>query len=353
MSANYESIRNRLRREPATWLVTGVAGFIGSNLLEILLKLGQKVIGLDNFATGHQHNLDDVRSVVSEQEWRKFRFIEGDITSLADCHKVCAGVTYVLHQAALGSVPRSIHDPLATHAANVTGFANMLVAAQDAKVRRFVYASSSSVYGDHPGLPKREDHVGEVLSPYAASKHMDEVYAKVFARVYGLSCVGLRYFNVFGPRQDPDGAYAAVIPRWIGQLLDGQPCQVFGDGETSRDFTYVANAVQANILAATVSSADTRSVYNVAFGRRLTLNELFAEIRSTLQKHLPDAPTMDAEHVDFRHGDVAHSLADIDAAVQTLGYSPLHSPEQGLDATVHWYLAAKVQIESKNFKKAS
>lgn len=353
MSRNYESVQDQLRREPVRWLVTGVAGFIGSNLLEQLLKLGQEVVGLDNFATGYQRNLDDVQRIVGEQAWRRFRFIEGDITSLADCQEACRGAAYVLHQAALGSVPRSIHDPLATHAANVTGFANMLVAARDAKVRRLVYASSSSVYGDNPELPKREAVLGEALSPYAASKYMDEVYAKVFARVYSLSSIGLRYFNVFGPRQDSEGAYAAVISRWIGQLLGGRPCQIFGDGETSRDFTFVANAVQANILAATVLADDTLCSYNVACGRQLTLNELFRAIQSTLREYHPIAPNVDVEYVPFRQGDVRHSLAAIDAAIQTLGYLPTHSPEQGLDATVRWYLMTMARTSSETLKRAS
>lgn len=346
MSRQYDTIKDRLHREPAKWLVTGVAGFIGSNLLEQLLELGQEVVGLDNFATGHQSNLDDVRRAVGERAWQRFHFVEGDITLLADCRKACTGATYVLHQAALGSVPRSIHDPLATHAANVTGFANMLVAARDAKVRRLVYASSSSVYGDHPGLPKREEQLGEVLSPYAASKYMDEVYAKVFGRVYGLSSIGLRYFNVFGPRQDPNGAYAAVIPLWIDHMLKGQACQIFGDGKTSRDFTYVANAVQANILAATATLADSRGAYNVACGRQLTLTGIFDAIQAALRQHHASTPRVDIEYVDFRPGDVRHSLADINAATQALGYLPSHSPEQGLDATVRWYLVAKTRTDS-------
>ncbi len=315
--------------------------------------LGQEVVGLDNFATGYRHNLDDVQRKVGPQTWAKFHFVEGDIRALADCQKACCGVDYVLHQAALGSVPRSIDNPLATHDANVTGFANMLVAARDAKVNRFVYASSSSVYGDNPTLPKQEDHLGEVLSPYAASKYMDELYAKVFSRVYGLSSVGLRYFNVFGPRQDPGGAYAAVISRWIGQLLAGQQCKIFGDGETSRDFTYVANAVQANILAAAVSSVATRPAYNIACGKQLSLNELYLGILANLQKLQPGLKSEAVDYVDFRQGDVRHSLADIEAVTQDFGYVPTHNPNQGLEATVQWYLAAHLQSKTDNLKKAS
>lgn len=271
----YKRITEELRRSPRSWLVTGAAGFIGSNLLETLLKLDQRVIGLDNFATGRRSNLEDVKRLVTPEQWARHEFIEGDIRDLEDCRRACEGVDFVLHQAALGSVPRSLVDPIATNAANVTGFVNMLVAARDAKVKRFVYAASSSTYGDHPGLPKVEDVIGRPLSPYAVTKLVNEIYADVFGRCYGLPSIGLRYFNVFGPRQDPNGAYAAVIPRWIAALIKGDTVIVNGDGETSRDFCYVDNAVQANLLAALAEeSAAINQVYNVAVGDRTTLNDL-------------------------------------------------------------------------------
>jgi UDP-N-acetylglucosamine 4-epimerase len=280
---DYQQIQTRLLTEPRTWLVTGVAGFIGSNLLENLLKLGQRVVGLDNFATGHQRNLDEVQSLVSPAQWANFTFIRGDIRELADCRKACEGVDYVLHQAALGSVPRSLEDPILTNSANIAGFLNMLVAARDATVKSFTYAASSSTYGDHPALPKVEDVIGKPLSPYAVTKYVNELYADVFARCYGFNTIGLRYFNVFGPRQDPNGAYAAVIPKWTASLLKGEEVYINGDGETSRDFCFVANAVQANLLAATVENPDARNqVYNVAVGDRTTLNTLLACCAITL-----------------------------------------------------------------------
>src|SRR6185312_8771478 len=284
---DYQQIQTRLLTEPRTWLVTGVAGFIGSNLLENLLRLGQRVVGLDNFATGHQRNLDEVQSLVSPAQWANFTFIRGDIRELADCRKACEGVDYVLHQAALGSVPRSLEDPILTNSANITGFLNMLVAARDATVKSFTYAASSSTYGDHPALPKVEDVIGKPLSPYAVTKYVNELYADVFARCYGFNTIGLRYFNVFGPRQDPEGAYAAVIPKWTAALLDGETVYINGDGETSRDFCYIANAVQANLLAATAETQDaTNQVYNVAVGDRTTLNGLFASLRTHLAAHV-------------------------------------------------------------------
>src|SRR5882672_9146091 len=283
MSAYY-IIESELAGAPKTWLITGVAGFIGSNLLERLLKLEQRVNGLDNLSSGHQKNLEEVRALVTDEQWARFRFVQGDIIEMTDCNRACEGVDYVLHQAALGSVPRSIAEPLPTHNANVSGFLNMLLAARDTNVKRFVYASSSAVYGDNPDLPKTEDKIGKPLSPYAATKAMNEVYADVFARSYGFSSIGLRYFNVFGPRQDPEGAYAAVIPKWIASLLKTEPVYINGDGETSRDFCYIENVVQANLLAARVSTPEAiNQAYNIAFGERATLSELFAEIQGLLR----------------------------------------------------------------------
>lgn len=285
----YTQLQTRLQAEPHTWLITGVAGFIGSNLLETLLKLNQRVVGLDNFATGHQRNLDEVQTLVTPEQWANFSFINGDICNLADCQKGVTGVDYVLHQAALGSVPRSVADPITTNATNISGFLNMLVAARDAKVKRFVYAASSSTYGDHPALPKVEDTIGKPLSPYAVTKYVNELYADVFGKTYGLQSIGLRYFNVFGPRQDPNGAYAAVIPKWISSMIKSEPININGDGETSRDFCFVNNAVQANLLAITAPSPDAISqVYNVAVGDRTTLNELYAQL---LQYLLPTTHT--------------------------------------------------------------
>jgi len=329
-----------LAREPRTWLVTGAAGFIGSNLVEALLALGQKVVGLDNFATGFRHNLDQVQEAAGAQAWQRFAFIEGDIRRLADCERACKGVDYVLHQAALGSVPRSIENPIATHDANVTGFLHMLVAARDAGVKRFVYAASSAAYGDWPGLPKVEDKIGRPLSPYAAGKHMNEIYADVFGRCYGLETVGLRYFNVFGPRQDPDGAYAAVIPKWIAAMLRGQTVYINGDGETSRDFCYIDNVVQANLLSATVANAEAvNQVYNVAVGGQTTLNELHAMLVRELSRHDPSFKPAPPVHRDFRAGDVRASRADISKIQRLLGYEATISASQGLERAIDWYVA--------------
>jgi UDP-N-acetylglucosamine 4-epimerase len=319
------------------WLVTGVAGFIGSHLLETLLKLDQDVIGLDNFATGKQSNLDEVRAAVGAAAWRRHEFIEGDIADVATCRRACAGVQVVLHQAALGSVPRSIETPLVTHAANATGFLNMLVAAREVGAR-FVYAASSSTYGDHPALPKREEVIGKPLSPYAVTKYVNELYADVFARCYGTEAIGLRYFNVFGPRQDPDGPYAAVIPRWARAMLAGETCTINGDGETSRDFCYVENAVQANLLAAmTQDAAALNQVYNVAVGSRTTLKELHAALGAAIGTVRPELTIAAPRFSDFRAGDVRHSQADIGKAERLLGYAPTHDVLKGLHAAVPWY----------------
>jgi UDP-N-acetylglucosamine 4-epimerase len=338
MSA-YDEVRSTLLSSPKTWLVTGAAGFIGSHLVENLLTLDQPVVGLDNLSTGHRHNLDDVKSKVTTEQWTRFRFQEGDITRLEDCQRACVGVQRVLHQAALGSVPRSLADPLRSHASNVDGFINMLVAARDAKVSRFVYASSSSVYGDHPALPKVEANIGRPLSPYAATKLINEVYAGVFHRSYGLPVIGLRYFNVFGPRQDPNGAYAAVIPKWFAAAAKQEPVIINGDGETSRDFCYIANVVQANLLAATSSNPEAVGhVYNVAAGRRTTLNELFAKIRARVEQVRPSAIGLEPQYQPERAGDVRHSLADISLVQNRLGYAPTHDIDQGLNEAAAWYL---------------
>jgi UDP-N-acetylglucosamine/UDP-N-acetylgalactosamine 4-epimerase len=334
----YEQAQRELGERRRGWLITGVAGFIGSNLLEALLKLDQRVVGLDNFATGHRRNLEEVQGLVSPAQWANFQFIEGDICNLTDCRNACSGIDYVLHQAALGSVPRSLADPIATNAANVTGFVNMLVAARDAKARRFVYAASSSTYGDHPALPKVESVIGRPLSPYAVTKLVNELYADVFARSYGMEAIGLRYFNVFGPRQDPNGAYAAVIPKWTAAMIASEPVFINGDGETSRDFCYVANAVQANLLAATTQNAEAANqVYNVAVGERTTLNQLYSELRRLLLPAFPHLGAAAAQHRDFRAGDVRHSEADIGKAERLLGYAPRYRIGDGLKLAMPWY----------------
>ena len=335
----YTNLQTQLSAQQNTWLITGVAGFIGSNLLEMLLKLDQRLVGLDNFSTGYQRNLDEVKALVSAEQWARFQFIEGDICNPAHCQQACQGVDFVLHQAALGSVPRSVEDPITTNANNITGFLNMLVAARDAKVQRFVYAASSSTYGDHPGLPKVEDHIGKPLSPYAVTKYVNELYADVFARTYGFQSIGLRYFNVFGPRQDPNGAYAAVIPKWIASMIKGEPIFINGDGETSRDFCFVANAVQANLLAATtVDPEAVNTVYNVAVGDRTTLNELYAQLQSNLVPIYPRLADAKPVYRDFRAGDVRHSLADISKAKRLLGYAPTQRIGQGLEMAMPWYI---------------
>jgi UDP-N-acetylglucosamine 4-epimerase len=336
----YEELKKTLTQQPSTWLITGVAGFIGSNLLETLLKLDQRVVGLDNYATGHSHNFDKVRDAVSELQWQNFTFIDGDIRSLETCHQACRGVDYVLHQAALGSVPRSLNDPITTNENNISGYLNMLVAARDANVHRFVYAASSSTYGDHPGLPKVEDRIGNPLSPYAVTKLVNEHYAQVFARCYDFKTIGLRYFNIFGRRQDPEGAYAAVIPKWVAAMISKQEVFINGDGETSRDFCYIDNAVQANLLAATTDNPDaTNQVYNVAVGDRTTLNDLFYKIRNILSRHFPYLADIEPIYRDFRPGDVRHSLADISKANRLLAYSPTHAIDAGLEEAMDWYIS--------------
>lgn len=325
---------------PRRWLVTGSAGFIGSHLVENLLKLGQTVVSLDNFATGHRHNLEQVRAAVGEAAWSRHTFIEGDIADPQTCRSACEGIDIVLHEAALGSVPRSIATPLVTHAANATGFLNMLDAARLAGVKRFVYAASSSTYGDSPTLPKVEDKIGRPLSPYAVTKYLNELYADVFGRCYGMSTIGLRYFNVFGPRQDPNGAYAAVVPRWTSEILSGKQCVINGDGETSRDFCFVANVVQANLLAGITENPEaSNQVYNVAVGDRTTLNQLHAAIAEALKRERPGLNIQPPRHADFRPGDVRHSLADVSKARNLLGYIPTHDVRAGLQEAMSWYVA--------------
>jgi len=337
--SQYVNLRNHLTATPKKWLITGVAGFIGSNLLEILLSLGQTVVGIDNFSTGYRRNLEEVHSVVSDQQWNQFQFIEGDIRNPQDCDRGCRDCDFVLHQAALGSVPRSIDDPQLTNENNITGFLNMLVAARDNRVQRFVYAASSSTYGDHPGLPKVEDRIGKPLSPYAVTKYVNELYGDVFSRTYGMEIIGLRYFNIFGKRQDPQGAYAAVMPKWFAGLLNDEEIFINGTGETSRDFCYIDNCVQANILAACSDSKNAvNQVYNVAFGEQTNLNELFGLIREQVAIHKPEAANRQATYRDFRAGDIMHSLADISKARQLLGYEPQYSIREGLKEAAGWYI---------------
>lgn len=335
--SKFEQIKSELIASPKTWLITGVAGFIGSNLLESLLKFNQKVIGLDNFATGYQKNLDEVKDLVTDEQWQGFTFVEGDIRDADTCMNACNNVDYVLHQAALGSVPRSIADPITTNSANITGFLNMLEAAKTNNVKTFVYAASSSTYGDHPALPKVEENIGNPLSPYAVTKYVNELYADVYSRTYGFKCIGLRYFNVFGRRQDPDGAYAAVIPKWTAAMIKNEQVFINGDGLTSRDFCYIENTVQMNILAALANDEAKAHVYNVAVGDRTTLNDLFDSIKHALVNNgvtVEQTP----EYRDFRAGDVRHSQADVTKAKKNLGYTPTHRIQQGIAEAMPWYL---------------
>jgi len=337
--SKYQDVQRHLSKHRYRWLVTGAAGFIGSNLVETLLKLDQQVTGLDNFSAGYQRNLDQVRDLVTPEGWSRFTFREGDIRRLEDCRSACAGVDFVLHQAALGSVPRSIEDPLLTNESNVTGFVNMLVAARDARVKRFIYAASSSTYGDDPSLPKMEEVIGKPLSPYAVTKYVNELYADVFARCYGLNCIGLRYFNIFGPRQDPNGAYAAVIPKWIAAMIADEPVYINGDGETSRDFCYIENVNQANLLAALTDNPEAlNQVYNVALNERTSLNELFEMQRALLLQAFPHLRNRQPIYQDFREGDVRHSQADISKAARLLGYAPTHRIGEGLQQAMEWYV---------------
>jgi UDP-N-acetylglucosamine/UDP-N-acetylgalactosamine 4-epimerase len=334
----YDTIKSEFKASPGKWLVTGVAGFIGSNILEALLQLDQQVVGLDSFATGHRKNLEQVRGSVQPKQWSRFQFIEGDISESVVCRAACEGVDYVLHQAARGSVPLSIAEPLTFHNSNVNGFLNMLLAARDARVKGFVYASSSAVYGDEPALPAREDIIGHALSPYAATKRINEIYAEAFARAYGFASIGLRYFNVFGPRQDPEGGYAAVIPIWVSAILRREPVFINGDGESSRDFCFVENVVQANLLAATATDAAAiNEVYNIGCGEQTTLNQLFALLHESLRRLDPALPTQQPQYREFRLGDVRHSYADIRKARRLLGYEPIHQIHDGIGLALEWY----------------
>jgi UDP-N-acetylglucosamine 4-epimerase len=348
--SSYDTLLRRLKNEQHTWLITGVAGFIGSNLLEVLLKLDQNVIGLDNFSTGYQHNLDDVKSLVNSAQWERFQFIKGDIRNFQDCLIACDGVDYVLHEAALGSVPRSIADPLATNEVNISGFLNMLVASRDKKVKRLIYAASSSTYGDHADLPKIEDRIGKPLSPYAVTKLVNELYAEVFAKTYGVELIGLRYFNVFGPRQNPNGAYAAVIPTWITKILADQSIYINGDGETSRDFCFIANAVQANLLASmSQNPLAVNQVFNVAVGEQNTLKKLFELLRDTFKAHSIEYGN-EPIFQEFRSGDVRHSLADITKGRNLLSYAPTFTLTQGISQLVPWWLSHANSVGYKSEK---
>jgi UDP-N-acetylglucosamine 4-epimerase len=344
----YDEIKEELKSNQKTWLITGVAGFIGSNLAEALLKLNQKVISLDNFTTGHRYNLEHIKHSVSSQQWENFTFVEGDITDFSTCLSVTKDVDIVLHQAALGSVPRSIDNPVNSNASNVSGFLNMLTASKENGVKRFVYASSSSVYGDSEELPKVETRTGNLLSPYAVTKYVNELYMGVFYKCYGFESIGLRYFNVFGKRQDPNGAYAAVMPKWIAQILNGEDVYINGDGETSRDFTYIDNVVQANILAGTTTNPGAfAKAYNTAAGGRETLNNLYEAIASGLKEKLPQLQIKKPIYRDFRAGDIRHSNANIERAKELLGYEPTHNLEQGLKESIEWYINDIKKLENK------
>ncbi len=336
---SYQQIQQALKGTSYRWLITGVAGFIGSNLLEALLGLNQKVVGLDNFSTGHQHNLDQIKASIGQDAWSNFRFIHGDIRRLQDCQEACREVDFVLHHAALGSVPRSIEDPIQSNENNISGFLNMLVASRDAGTKRFIYAASSSTYGDHPDLPKVESVIGQPLSPYAVTKYVNELYADVFGRCYGTPSIGLRYFNIFGPRQDPNGAYAAVIPQWVAALIRNKDLYINGDGETSRDFCFIENVIQANILAALTNEPKAiNQVYNIALNERTSLNQLYTMMRELLIDKFPHLRDHQPTYVAFRQGDVRHSQADISKAHKLLGYEPTHRIGQGLKQAMDWYV---------------
>jgi UDP-N-acetylglucosamine/UDP-N-acetylgalactosamine 4-epimerase len=350
----YEETQEHIRSRPRAWLVTGAAGFIGSHLVENLLRLDQTVIGLDNFSTGHRSNLTQVMKSVGAHRWRSFNFIEGDIRSLDKCRQACRTVDVVLHQAALGSVPRSIEDPIGANENNVAGLLNMLVAAHGAGVSRFVYAGSSAIYGDDPSQPKVETHIGRPLSPYALTKYVNELYAEVFTRCYGFESIGLRYFNVFGPRQDPNGTYAAVIPAWIASMIRNEPVFINGDGETTRDFCYVDNVVQANVLAGTTEDAAAlNQVYNVALGERTSLNELFATLRSLLELRHARLRSITPTYREFRHGDPRSSQADIEKVRRLLGYQPALGVREGLARSIEWYVATLAPSRSARISQSA
>tara|TARA_Y100001935_G_scaffold49308_1_gene41044 strand:+ start:21 stop:1040 length:1020 start_codon:yes stop_codon:yes gene_type:complete len=336
--SDYNNLKNHLLANQHIWLITGVAGFIGSNLLEQLLNLNQIIIGMDNLSTGKKKNLDDIKNSCSDKLWSNFTFIEGDICDLDLCYKACRDVDFVLHQAALGSVPRSISDPINTNSSNINGFLNILLASKDSSVKSFTYAASSSTYGDHPDLPKVEDKIGRPLSPYAITKYVNELYAEIFASAYSFQSIGLRYFNVFGKRQDPLGAYAAVIPKWINAILNQEKLYINGDGETSRDFCYIDNAVQANILAALSPLKFRNNVYNVAVGDRTSLNELFFILKNALKKE-GVFYKFEPEYREFRVGDVMHSQASIQKISENLGYQPQFKIKEGVSESIKWYMS--------------
>ena len=346
---NYDKVKNELRRKPKIWLITGVAGFIGSNLLEALLNLNQKVVGIDNFSTGHVRNLEEVKENVGIDKYAGFELLEGDIGNFDTCRKALNKVEIVLHQAAMGSVPRSIEDPLKANEINVTGFVNMIISSKEAGAKRFVFASSSSVYGDLQGLPQREEKIGQALSPYAITKYINELYADIFARTYDLEYIGLRYFNIFGPRQDPDGDYAAVIPKWFSEIISQKDVYINGDGKTSRDFCYIDNCVQCNLLAALTKSKNALNrIYNVSFGQETTLEELFFMIRACVSQKYPEVEMIKPKYRDFRPGDVRRSLADITRARDLLGYNPEFSVQDGLEKAADWYINLCLSLESSN-----
>ena len=337
MSNQLDKALLELNNNPKSWLITGVAGFIGSNLLETLLKNNQFIVGIDNFSTGFIRNLEEVRGNVTSEQWKKFSFIEGDICNYDVCEHAVHGIDYVLHQAALGSVPRSIKNPLNTNASNINGFLNILCAAKNEKIKSFTYAASSSTYGDHKSLPKVEERIGSPLSPYAVTKYVNELYAQVFARTYGFKSIGLRYFNVFGKRQNPDGAYAAVIPKWMLSMLKNENIYINGDGNTSRDFCYVENVIQANILAALANDSCKDNVYNVALGNRTSLNKLYELIKDAMQDNGYEIKKL-PHYRDFRDGDVRHSQADISKAKDKLGYDPEFIIDDGIKDSIAWYI---------------
>jgi len=335
-----EDLESMLEGQAGLWLVTGVAGFIGSNLLEALLERNQLVRGLDNFSTGHARNLEQVRTNLTSQQWAGFEFLQSDIRDLPSCQRACSGARLVLHQAALGSVPASIADPIGAHTTNATGALNILWASHQANVQRVVYASSCAVYGDCPSLPITEGQPIIPLSPYAATKSVNELYAQAFARSYGLSAIGLRYFNIFGPRQDPQGPYAAVIPAWVRALLRKEPVCIHGDGNTSRDFCYVANVVQANLRAAlTPPDQAANRVYNIGQGERATLNQLFLLLRDKLAAENPSLRGLEPVYGEARPGDIRHSQADLSEARHRLGYRPHYRLDEGLEEAMDWYKA--------------
>lgn len=342
-------ILNAIKSNTNAWLVTGAAGFIGSHLVEELLRANQKVVGLDNFSTGFKQNLDKIESAVSSSQWKNFCFIEADIADLAACQYACENVDYILHQAALASVPASMDDPIKAHDVNVTGFINILTAARDQGVRRVVYASSSAVYGEGKELPKTEEKISDPISPYAANKYMNEVYAKTFSHCFGLETVGLRYFNVFGPRQDPNGAYAAVIPKWLEAMLQKKPAYIYGDGESTRDFIFVKDVVRANLLAAlTDAPGALNQAYNIGLGNQITLNQLFNLLSELLSEHLHTQQVRAPRYEVAREGDIRHSYANVRKTKELLEFSPKFSLKEGLRENIKWYADKQLERQRKD-----